>query len=94
MRGVHAASVLPCVLRMRRPWQRGLHVEVGDDELVVSLPRSHYSVTYYKPENSPQLLAKRISDRDDPRAPMTASEFLAKAWKLANDKARELGWIV
>ena len=24
MRGVHAASVLPCVLRMRRPWQRGL----------------------------------------------------------------------
>jgi hypothetical protein len=23
-----------------------------------------------------------------------SSEFLAKAWKLANDKARELGWIV
>jgi len=21
-------------------------------------------------------------------------EFLAQAWKLANDKARELGWIV
>jgi hypothetical protein len=25
---------------------------------------------------------------------MTMSEFLAKAWKLANDRARELGWIV
>jgi hypothetical protein len=25
---------------------------------------------------------------------MTAAEFLAKAWKLANDNARELGWIV
>jgi len=25
---------------------------------------------------------------------MTVSEFLTKAWKLANDKARELGWIV
>jgi len=25
---------------------------------------------------------------------MTAAEFLAQAQKLANDKARELGWIV
>jgi len=25
---------------------------------------------------------------------MTVAEFLAKAWRLANDKARELGWIV
>jgi len=24
---------------------------------------------------------------------MTAAQFLAKAWKLANEKARELGWI-
>jgi len=43
---------------------------------------------------SPQLLAKNIPERDDPRAPMTLSEFLAEAWKLANDKARERGWIV
>ena len=71
-----------------------VQLEVVDDEIVVSLPGSHYSVTYYKPEKVPQLLAKRISDRDDPRAPMTVAEFLAKAWKLANAKARELGWIV
>ena len=51
------------------------------------------SVTYYKPKNSNQLLAKRISDKDDPRIPMTGAEFLAKAWKLANNKAREVGWI-
>ena len=24
---------------------------------------------------------------------MTQAEFLARAWKLANDRARELGWI-
>jgi hypothetical protein len=29
-----------------------------------------------------------------PRVPMTGAEFLAKASKLANEKARELGWIV
>jgi len=24
---------------------------------------------------------------------MTAAEFLGKAWKAANEKAKELGWI-
>jgi len=63
------------------------------DEILVTLPQSHYAVTYYKLKNSNQLLAKRISDKDDPRIPMTGAEFLAKAWKLANNKAREVGWI-
>jgi len=49
-------------------------------------------VTYYKPKNASHLLAKSIADRDDPRIPMTAGEFLARAWRLANDKARALGW--
>jgi len=71
-----------------------LHVEVGGGDIVVTLPGTDYSVTYFKLERAPQLLAKDISDRDDPRLPMTGAEFLAKAWKLANDKARELGWIV
>jgi hypothetical protein len=52
------------------------------------------SVPYYKPEGSRQLLAKRIGDQDDLRFRMTAGEFLGTAWRLANDKARELGWIV
>jgi hypothetical protein len=37
---------------------------------------------------------KEIVHEDDPRVPMTSAEFLAKAWKVANDKARELGQIV
>jgi hypothetical protein len=69
-------------------------VSVVYDEIVVTLPGSTYSVTYYKPDKSPQLLAKRLATTDDLRIPMTAAEFLAKAWKLANAKARELGWIV
>ena len=70
-----------------------LRIEVVDDEIVVSLAKSQLSVTYYKSDKSPQLLAKRITEKYDPRTPMTVSEFLVKAWKLANDKARELGWI-
>ena len=69
-----------------------LHIDVVDDEINVTLPLTSYTVTYYKPTNSPQLLAKRIANKDDPRVPVTLSEFLVRAWKAANDRARE-GWI-
>jgi hypothetical protein len=71
-----------------------LDVEVHDGDIVVTLPCTRYTVTYYKPANSPQLLAKRFPGKDDPHARLTHAEFLAQAWKLANDKAREVGWIV
>ena len=49
-------------------------------------------VTNYK-SDGPQLVAK--SDwTDDADASVTLGEFRARAWQLANDKARELGWIV
>jgi hypothetical protein len=44
-----------------------LRVQVVDDEIIVIRPGSIYAVTYYKPPNSPQLLAKRIADHDDLR---------------------------
>jgi hypothetical protein len=71
-----------------------LHVEVRDADIVVTLPFTSYTVTYYKPANSAQLLAKKFGVMNDLGAGMTNAEFLAKAWRLANVKARELGWIV
>ena len=65
-----------------------------DDDIIVTMPGTAYSVAYYKPAKSPSLLAKRIADKDDPRADLSLSDFLAAAWHLANLKARELGWIV
>jgi hypothetical protein len=73
---------------------RELDLQVRDGDITITLPGSSYTVTYYKPKKSPQLLAKRIADTDDPRVAMRLSEFLAAAWRLANNKARELGWIV
>ena len=73
-------------------WKLDCHVR--DDEIIVTLPGTTYTVAYYKPERSPQLLARFISDVDDKRVGLTLSEFLARAWKAANSKARELGWIV
>ena len=70
-----------------------LMVEVRGGNIIVSLSGSIYAVTYYKPSNSPQLLARLFPVADDPRAPMTQGEFLAHAWRAANDKARMLRWI-
>jgi hypothetical protein len=63
-----------------------LHVEVSDDEIIVTQHGANFRVVYYKPENQPQLLAKGT--------PHGNYNFLARAWQAANDKARELGWIV
>ena len=53
-----------------------LRIEVVEDEIVVSLPKSQLSVTYYKSDKSPRLLAKRITKKirsphadDDVRIP-------------------------
>jgi hypothetical protein len=78
---------------MTEPWGR-LRIDVVDDEIIVSLPGTSYSVTYFKRPNSPQLLARNISQVDDFRTPLKLSDFLSRAWRVANDKARELGWIV
>jgi hypothetical protein len=67
------------------PWGN-LRVEVVDDDIVVTQPGSNFSVVYYKPRDEPQLVVKGT--------PSGNYKFLARAWQAANDKARELGWIV
>jgi hypothetical protein len=75
---------------------RGLHVEMRDGEILVTLPHTRFAVSYYKLANDPQryLNIQSFPTRQDRAVGMTAEEFLAKAWKLAHRKARELGWIV
>ena len=68
-------------------------LSVNADEIVVTVPFTSYTVTYYKPDNSPQLLARKFPSKDDSSVPITQAEFLAQAWRLANAKARELGWV-
>ena len=68
---------------MSKAWKghliAGLHVTVWDDELIVTLPQSSYSITYYMPLRSSGLLAKNIPHRDDPQTEIKLSEFLPDA---------------
>ena len=70
-----------------------LRVAVQGSEIVVTASDSDYVITYHKPANSPQLLARSFPRKEDRRVSMTLADFLTSAYKLANDKARELGWI-
>ena len=70
-----------------------LRVAVQGIEIVVTASDSDYVMTYHKPANSPQLLARSFPRKEDRRVSMTLADFLTSAFKLANDKARELGWI-
>ena len=76
-------------------WWKSIHVNVVDDEIIVSLPGTRLQrEVLINRENFPQLLARNISHSDDERTPVRQSDFLARAWRRANDKARKLGWIV
>ena len=66
-------------------------MQVVDGNIAVTLPGYSYAVTYYKPEGSPGLLMKHSVTDNDLRLRMTGAEFLARAWKFANAKARSWG---
>ena len=59
---------------------------VQDDEIVVT-SETGFCAAYCKRPNHPQLKIRRRTETDD-------NEVLARAWQAANEKARELGWIV
>ena len=71
-----------------------IYLDVRGGDIIVDLPGTGYTVTYHKPAVSPQLLAAYLPGENDPRTKLTRAEFLARAWRLANEKARELNWIV
>ena len=62
-----------------------LQLDVSDDAMTVKLPGTKHSVIYKKKSGSWHVAF-------DEGAPMPPPDFLTRAWKLAYDKARELGW--
>jgi hypothetical protein len=64
-----------------------LHVEVRGELIVVSQPGTRFYAIYTKPADEPALVLI-ISDATNDL------QIGAELWQAANDKARELGWIV
>src|SRR5262245_52423471 len=68
-----------------------LRIEVERDDVLVTLPGTSYAVKWCKLAN--QLYCKEFPMEVDRRSPMSQAEFIGKAWRIANEKARDLGWI-
>ena len=68
-----------------------VQVAVEDGAIIVTLPGTSFCVVYRKGAD-PWLLVSDI--RDDPNSPISKYTFRARAWIAANEKARDLGWIV
>ena len=71
-----------------------LQVEARDQDIVVTMPGTSLRVVYRKPHRGSQLVARLDYFQDQQKGPVKRAELIAKALKLANTKARELGWIV
>ena len=68
-----------------------IFLAVVDDEILVSLPGTIYSVIYYKPANSPQLLAKNLPHKDDGRTALKQAEFLANSVAAGERQGSRIG---
>ena len=82
---------------MKLSWFRRskIIVEVLDDEILVTMPGTSFSVVYEKTTNN-RLIASSFSGRkvQDERSMVSFPHFLSLAWTAANEKAKEIGWIV
>ena len=69
----------------------GLVVEVIEDRIVVTLPGTLFLAAYRRRQDMAALAAHFL--QDDRHAPLPRSTLVARSWRLALAKARELGWI-
>ena len=63
---------------------------IADESYEYALAAVSFRVVYRKPLRSSQLVARLDYFQDQQKGPISRAEFLARAWKVANDKAREL----
>jgi hypothetical protein len=61
-----------------------MRIDVQGRDIIVT--EGAFSAVYYKPAGQLQLIMRERTRTDD-------YELQAEAWKVASDKARELGWI-
>jgi hypothetical protein len=73
---------------------QALHVELRNHDILVTMPGTNFRVVYRKPNLSPGLVARLDYFQNQQKGPITRAQFLARARKLTDAKARELGWIV
>jgi hypothetical protein len=62
-----------------------------DDQIVVTMSGTLFLAAYRKRQGVAALAAHFL--QDDRHAPIPRAEFVARSWRVALAKARELGWV-
>ena len=73
-------------LLVKRWTDTEIQIEVRGDLIIVTQPTTQFVAIFTKPKHQPHLILKRRTDTND-------HVLIAQAWRAANTKARELGWI-
>ena len=68
-----------------------IEVAVVDDSIIVTMPGTRYRIVYRQGLDTWLVASDTRNDADFPFRMFT---FRTRAWTAANDKARELGWLV
>jgi hypothetical protein len=83
---------LPAVVDNALTSEGDLHLVITEASIVATMTGTKFFVEYRKVKGTRWLTVSRV--RDDVSASMKRAEFLAWAWRAANDEARALGWII
>jgi hypothetical protein len=68
-----------------------LEILVVENDIIVNLPGTRFSITFRKDPDSPNLIELAEWTQADPEGGSLAL-FRARAWEAAEEKAREIGW--
>ena len=68
-----------------------LNIEIEGDDIVVTIPGTTFSAIYRRAVSGMDRMGVTGSDLT---APISIRDFITRADELANEKARQLGWIV
>jgi hypothetical protein len=69
-----------------------LHLVITEGCILATMTGTNFLVQYRKVKGTPGLTISHV--RDDANASIKKAEFLAWAWRAANEEARALGWII
>ena len=86
-------TVLSCWSGKRLGMAQDILIEARGKNIVVAMPGTSYRIRYRRPNSGHQLVAYQLPSADDPAAGMTSADLMKLAWRIATEKARELGWI-
>jgi len=71
-----------------------LKVDIEGDVIVVSLTGTSHRALFFLSPGEAKLVQAMQKTSVEKEASISHKEFEAMAWEAANNKARELGWVV